>query len=61
LANWLKRKIVVYWRPSILIETNMGKGWKARRFTKPMAPKTGRSSNTYIWQSRFQTYIDQMR
>jgi hypothetical protein len=30
-----------------LKETNTGSLWKAgRRFTKPMAPKTGRSSNT---------------
>jgi hypothetical protein len=61
----LKRKIqqsVVYRRHISLTETSTGLEWKAgRRFSKPIAPKTGRSSNTYPRQSRLQTYIDQMR
>jgi hypothetical protein len=61
----LKRKVqqsVVYRRPTSLTETRTGLGLKAgRRFTKPMTPETGRSSNTYLGQSRLQTYIDQMR
>jgi hypothetical protein len=59
----LKRKIwqsVVYNRPILLKEMNTGLGWEAgRRFIKPL--KTGRSSNTYIKQSRHQTYIGQTR
>jgi hypothetical protein len=62
----LKRKLrqsVVYKRLILLTEINTGLGWKAgRRFTKPkLRPKTGRTSNTYIRQSRLQTYIGQMR
>jgi hypothetical protein len=52
----LKRKIQksdVYRRPISLTETSTALGWKAgRRLTKKMAPKTGRSSNTYLRQSR---------
>jgi hypothetical protein len=63
--TWLKRKIqqsVAYRRPISSTDTSTDLGWKAgRRFTKPMVPKTGRSSNTYLWQSRLQTYIDQTR
>jgi hypothetical protein len=45
-----------------LMETNTGLGRKAGiRFIKPMAPENRQEYNTYIWQSRFQTYIDQMR
>jgi hypothetical protein len=43
------------------IEISIGLGWKAGRFTKPMSPKTGSSSNTYLGQSKLQTCIDQMR
>jgi hypothetical protein len=61
----LKRKIqqsVVYRRPVSLTEKSTGLGWKTRRrFIKPMAQKTGRSSNTYLGQIRFQTFIDQKR
>jgi hypothetical protein len=53
----LKRKIqqsVVYRTPMSLTETNSGLGWMARRrFTKPMAPEKGMSSNTYIRQIDF--------
>jgi hypothetical protein len=60
----LKRKIqqfVAYRIPISLTQISIGLGWKARRVTKPFVPKTGRSSNTYLCQSRLQTYIDQKR
>jgi hypothetical protein len=45
-----------------MAEINTGLGWKAgRRFTKQMALKTGRSSNTCIRQSRLQRYFGQMK
>jgi hypothetical protein len=60
----LKRKIqqsVVYRRHISLTETSTDLRWKTgRRFTKPMALKTGSSSNTYLRQSRLQTYIDHL-
>jgi hypothetical protein len=65
LANWNKNEdpiICVYRRTISLTETNTGLRWKVgRRFTKPMDPQTCMCSNTYISQSRFQTYIDQAR
>jgi exonuclease III len=52
LANWIKKEdlTICCLHETHLIDRNkLGSGWKAkRRFTKPMAPKTGRSSNTYI-------------
>jgi hypothetical protein len=61
----LKRKIwqsIVCKRPILLTEINTGLGWKAgRRFTKPRAHQNSRDSNTYIRQSRFQTYLSQTR
>jgi hypothetical protein len=36
------------------------KGWK-KIYQANGPPKTGKSSNTYLWQSRLQTYIDKMR
>jgi hypothetical protein len=63
--NGLKKKtqqFVAYRRLISPTEISICLGWKAgRRFTKPMAPETGRSSNTYLWQSRLQTYIEQTR
>jgi hypothetical protein len=60
--KWKIQKSDVYRRPISLRETSTALGWKAgRRVTKPMASKTGRSSNIYLRQSRVQTYIDQMR
>jgi hypothetical protein len=35
------------------------KGWK--KVFRAMVLNTGRSSNTYLGQSRLQTYIDEMR
>jgi hypothetical protein len=65
LMNWIKKEdptILAYRRSISSIEISIGLGRKAgRRFTKPVAPKTGRSSNTYLKKSRIQTYIDQMR
>jgi hypothetical protein len=59
----LKRMIwqsVVYKRPILLSEINTGLGWKAGRIsTKSIATQNSRSSNTYIRQSRLQTYIGQ--
>jgi hypothetical protein len=58
----LKRKIqqsVVYRRPISLTEISTGLGERLEEdLPCQWPPKTGRSSNTYLRQSRLQTYID---
>jgi exonuclease III len=65
LANWIKKEdpTICCLQETHLINRNKHwlnvKGWK--KIYQPVAPKTGRSSNTYLGQNRLQTYIDQMR
>jgi hypothetical protein len=59
----LKRKTqqsVVYRRTISLKETNTGERLE-EELPNQWPPKTGRSSNTYLRQSRLQTCINQMR
>jgi hypothetical protein len=61
----LKRKTqqsVAYKRSISLTETSTGLGDRLEEDLPSQQPlKTGRSSNTYLRQSRLQTYTDKMR
>jgi hypothetical protein len=66
LANWIKKEdpIICCLQETHLIDRNKHwlrvKGWE-KIYQANGSLKTGRGSNTYLGQSRFQTYIDQMR
>jgi exonuclease III len=66
LAKWIKKEdsTICYLQETSLIDINKHwlrvKCWKNIYHTNT-SPKTGRSNNTYIRQSRLQTYISQMR
>jgi exonuclease III len=61
LTNWIKKEdpTICCLQEMDLMDRNKHrprmKGWKK------IYPKPGRTSNTYLGQSRLQTYIDQMR
>jgi hypothetical protein len=61
----LKREIqqsVAYRRPISSTETSTAEGERLEEdLSSQWPPKPSRSSNTYLRQSRHQTYIDQMR
>jgi hypothetical protein len=64
LAKWIKKEIqqsVANRKPisSTEIHSLRVKGWK--KFSKPITPKTGSSSSTYLREGRLQTYSDQMK
>jgi hypothetical protein len=65
LENWIKKEIqqsASYCRPTSSTEISTGWECKAGRdLPSQWPPKTVRGSNTYLGQSRLQTYIDQMR
>jgi exonuclease III len=66
LTNWIKKEdpTICCLQETHLIDRNKHrlrvKGWK-KIYQANDAQKTGKSSNTYLGQSRLQTYIDQMR
>jgi exonuclease III len=65
LTNWIKKEdpTICCLQETHLIDRNKHwlrvKGWK--KIYQANAPENSRISNTYLGQSRIQTYVDQMR
>jgi hypothetical protein len=65
LANWIKKEptICCLRRPISLTEkkTQAEDERLEEDLPSQWSPKTGRNSNTYLRQSRLQTYVDEMK
>jgi exonuclease III len=62
LANWIKKEDPTICCSQETHLTDRNKHWlKVKGWKEIYQAKTGKSSNIYIRQSRFQTNIDQMR